>query len=278
MRVYKSFAEFCIRWKKQPKDHHAKALRDPWVFKEDINSIEFPFSSTQKNALLHLVHPRHFEPITSKGDKRDVARSFSNLLSRSSHDIDKDLLSIRSELSDTYGESFHLYDEDKRFVWDTSMSVLERFVRWGYRFVEHETFNELEIEFKLKPAERIGEARRAFESGANDWLSLLNKAFRQQALVPYYTYDSFLKWCTESQPDARLALREIWNADLDIEEAIRGFSSRFLNRRCRRRGYTDKTDFISSDGYRCTQIPHLRSHSLQSCVRSGKASPARRTC
>ena len=220
-------AEFCIRWKKQSKDHQAKALADPWIFKDDIDFIEFPFSSTQSNALLHLVHPRHFEPITSKGDKRDVARSFSNLLSRSSHDIDKDLLAIRNELSDTYGESFHLYDEDKRFVWDTSMSVLERFVRWGHRFVEHETFNELEIDFKLKPAGRIGDARRAFRSGESDWLSLLKKAFRQQSLVPFYTYDSFLKWCTESQPDARLALSELWSADLDIEEAIRGFSSRF---------------------------------------------------
>ena len=126
--------EFGQRWKAQSPEHRANALADPWIFKNDLNSIDFPFASTQRNALLHLIHPDHFEPITSMQHRSDLERSFSNLLSRRFDDIDKDLFEIRKRLNETYTVGFHFYDENIRFVWDSSMSDLERFVRWGYRF------------------------------------------------------------------------------------------------------------------------------------------------
>ncbi len=33
--------EFCQRWKDQPEKHRANALTDPWVFKDDIDLIDF---------------------------------------------------------------------------------------------------------------------------------------------------------------------------------------------------------------------------------------------
>ncbi len=93
------------------------------------------------------------------GHKRDIAESFSSQLSRQSGDIDKDLLEIRSQLNDTYGEGFHFYDESKRYVWDSSMSTLQRFVRWGCRFSDHRTFDEYEIDYKLKTVGRLQKAK-----------------------------------------------------------------------------------------------------------------------
>lgn len=219
--------EFCQRWKAQSENQRADALADPWKFKSEIDSINFSYASTQKNALLHLVHPIHFEPITSMGNKRDILESFSDQLSRRSDDIDKDLLEIRGRLDDTYGKRFHFYDDSRRFVWDTGMSTLERFVRWGCRFSDHPTFAEYEIDYKLAPAGRLQKARSSFESDEDDWLSVLKSAFQEQALVLFYTHDSFLDWCTENRSDARPLLREIWSDEADIEEAVRNFSLRF---------------------------------------------------
>ena len=220
-------AEFCQRWKEQTEERRNTALADPWLFKDDIDSIDFSYSSTEKNALLHFVHPDHFEPITSRGNKNDIKSSFSNLLTHRSGDIDKDLLAIRSELNKTYEEGFHFYDHDKRYIWDTSMQVLERLVRWGARFAEHSSFAKLELDYKLNPARRLRKARAAFVSGSDDWLSMLKKAFQSQTLTIFYSHDSFLKWCAENQSDAKSALRELWNDQADIEGAVGGFSSRF---------------------------------------------------
>ena len=153
--------------------------------------------------------------------------SFSNQLSRQSGDIDKDLLEIRSQLNDTYGEGFHFYDESKRYVWDTSMSALQRFVRWGCRFSDHPTFAEYEIDYKLKTVGRLQKAKSSFTDGTDGWLSLLKKAFQGQTLVSFRTHDTFLKWCAEDPSEARSALREIWNDKASIEQAVRGFSSRY---------------------------------------------------
>ena len=160
-------------------------------------------------------------------NKRDIVESFSNQLSRQSGDIDKDLLEIRSQLNGTYGEGFHFYDESKRYVWDTSMSALQRFVRWGCRFSDHSTFAEYEIDYKLKTVGRLQKAKSSFTDGPDDWLSLLKKAFQGQTLVSFRTHDTFLKWCAEDPSKARSALREIWNDKASIEQAVRGFSSRY---------------------------------------------------
>ena len=41
-------AEFCQCWKEQPAEHRTNALADPWIFKNDINSIDFPFASRRR--------------------------------------------------------------------------------------------------------------------------------------------------------------------------------------------------------------------------------------
>ena len=222
-------AEFCQCWKEQPAEHRTNALADPWIFKNDINSIDFPFASTQKNALLHLVHPDHFEPITSRGNKNGIKSSFSNLLILRSVDIDKDLLAIRNELNKTYDDGFHFYDQDKRYVWDTNMSTLDRFVRWGSCFAEHPTFIQLELDHKLEIAGRLQLAKSALESGEEDWLTKLKRAIQNpnNNLTNFRSHARLLDWCSEHPSDAKDALLQLWSGQENIKESIRRFSSRF---------------------------------------------------
>ena len=222
-------AELALHWKQMPDSARTRSKSDPWSFLQAVRSIQTRESRPQSEALLHLVHPDTFEPSTTR-HKELIRSAYESVLDDRTDDVDRDVLEIRNRLtgvSSTYEMGFDFYSPEIVFVWHLGRPKWERFVRWGYRFVDHETFDELEIDFKLQPAARIQKARLAFESGADDWLALLKEAFRRQTLVPYFSYDSFLKWCTENEGDARHAIRAMWHNQTDIEKAIRDFSSRF---------------------------------------------------
>ncbi len=222
-------AELALHWKQMPDSARTRSISDPWSFLQEVRSIQTRESRPQSEALLHLVHPDTFEPSTTR-HKELIRLAYESVLDDRTDDVDRDVLEIRNRLtgvSSTYDKGFDFYSPDIVFVWHSGRPRWERFIRWGYRFVDHETFDELEIDFKLQPASRIRNSRLAFESGSDDWLALLKEAFRRQTLVPYFSFDSFLKWCTENEDDARNAFRAMWHNETDIEEAIRGFSSRF---------------------------------------------------
>ena len=161
-------------------------------------------------------------------NKRDILESFSNQLIPQDGGIDKDLLEIRSQLKEAYGEGFHFYDDNKRFVWDTSMTDLERFVRWGSRFAEHPTFADLEIDYKVEIASYTRKAMSAIQYGDDDWLTKLKKSIQhpKNNLTIHYSHSRLLDWCSEHSEDAKEALQELWIKQTDIESAIREFSLR----------------------------------------------------
>ncbi len=222
-------AEFALHWKQLPQSDRTQSLSNPWSFLQEVRLVQTPESRPQSESLLHLVHPDSFEPSMTR-HKELIRSAFESVLDERSDDVDRDIFAIRNRLtgiSSAYGEGFDFYSPNIGFVWHSGRPKWERFVRWGYRFVEHDTFHELEIAFKLKPADRLKQARSAFESGASNWLSMLKKAFQNQALVRFDYRDSFLKWCEENESDAKSALRELWNDQAGIEEAVRVFSSQF---------------------------------------------------
>lgn len=220
--------EFSQHWKGLSEEQRTDALSDPWAFKDEVNAIDFPYASIQKNALLHLIHPKHFEPISSTRNRQDIEESFTNLLIHRSGDVHRDLLEIRNHLNEIYEPGFHFYDEQIRFVWDTSMPDLERFVRWGSRFAQHPTFAELEINYKVEIASYIQEAKSAIQAGKEDWLTKLKKAIQhpKNNLTIHYSHSRLLDWCSEHSEDAKEALQELWIKQTDIESAIREFSLR----------------------------------------------------
>ena len=222
-------AEFVLYWKHLPDNDRTQSISDPWEFLQAIRSVQVPGAYPQSEALLHLVHPDTFEP-SMKSDKEQIRSAFKRSLIGRADDVDRDIYKIREQLtgiSSIYRKNFDFYSPEIRFVWRSGWPKLEHFVRWGCRFLEHPSFVELEIDYKLNPADRLKQARSAFESGADNWISLIKKAFQNQALVRFDSADSFVKWCAESESDATSALRQIWSAQADIEEAVRSFSSRF---------------------------------------------------
>ena len=116
--------EFARSWKLLDATHRTEALdNDPWEFKRIVISIDVKFAYPQQAALLHLVHPDTFEPIVSKGHKDRIVTAFANGLEVISDDADRNLLAIREQNSQTYGDGFHFYAGEPRRRWNPAGSL-----------------------------------------------------------------------------------------------------------------------------------------------------------
>ena len=73
-------------------------------------------------ALLHLVHPDTFEPIVSRSHKDQIVNTFADRVDKTSEDPDRNLLAIREQLSETYGDNFHFHAEELKSQWDPEHS------------------------------------------------------------------------------------------------------------------------------------------------------------
>ena len=124
-----SLIEFAEQWKQQPSSTQRWLLDDAWAFKEFLLAIEFRSlllrdkqntPSTQRQALLHLVHPDTFEAIVSFEHKIKIARTFEHLVEDpSENDVDRALGTIRRALAAEYGtDGYSFYRSDIRERWD----------------------------------------------------------------------------------------------------------------------------------------------------------------
>jgi 5-methylcytosine-specific restriction enzyme B len=90
---------------------------DPWAFKELLWKQPITAAYTQREALLHLVHPETFEPICSREHKQRIVEAFSDRLDPPSGDVDRDLLAIRRSLEAERGDFRGFYEPGVVEVW-----------------------------------------------------------------------------------------------------------------------------------------------------------------
>jgi 5-methylcytosine-specific restriction protein B len=110
--------EFARTWKTLPEARRAAALADPWQFKAVAFSVPLPSGSyTQREALLHLVHPDAFERIVSRTMKEQIAIAFGHPPTSAEPDVDRRLGSARQEVEAQLGRSFDWYDDDLARRW-----------------------------------------------------------------------------------------------------------------------------------------------------------------
>ncbi len=206
--------EFVMYWKRQPANRQSLALDDPWTFKDEFKSVVVPRAGLQAEAVLHLIYPDTFEPIVSRNQKMSLQKSYETLLKSPTGDIDRDLLDIRRRLSgqaEHYKDGFDFYSDDVRFTWSPDVSPWDRFIGWGSRFVNLPSFDKWERDYKLDTANRLEQARHAIEHASDDWLTILNRAFKKKNnLVHYITHSRFSIWCSQNRKEAREALLALW--------------------------------------------------------------------
>ena len=105
--------EFARAWKALPEDRRDAALRDPWAFKDVLFAVPMPKGSyTQREALLHLVHPDTFESIVSRGHKEQIATAFGRPPTADDPDVDRRLAAVRAQLETEYGRPIDWYEDE----------------------------------------------------------------------------------------------------------------------------------------------------------------------
>ncbi len=119
--------EFAEQWKEREAQQQQLLLEDPWSFKEFVFGTElkgrmfvdsFRGYIPQQHAILHLVFPDYFEPITSSPHKDRLTQGFETRIKEwSSDDVDLKIMQVRKSLEDDFGTDFHFYDDDVRRLW-----------------------------------------------------------------------------------------------------------------------------------------------------------------
>ena len=117
---------FIHGWKALTDGQRSNLLRDPWAFKDVPWRVQARSAYRQRNALLYLVHPDVFEPITLDKCKSSIVKTYSEHVSESSDDTDRNLALIRKALSKEHGSDFDFHDEPHFSRWNP----------WGNRKTE----------------------------------------------------------------------------------------------------------------------------------------------
>ena len=164
--------EFVEQWKEQSQEEQNRLLADAWEFKDFVFGIEFRSSllnsapnrsRTQREALLHLVFPDTFEAIVSVNHKRDITKTFANLVTQQTDDDDRQLEQIRPALEAQYGSrNWLFYRPPVEAMWrngDGEPDPWSEFVRRAHEYVDTGKLESEEIQYKVEIGQGLAAAR-----------------------------------------------------------------------------------------------------------------------
>ena len=227
---------FAEEWKVLDPDERQRLLGDPSGFKDFVARVEpkgkmYLESSTrhrsQMDALLYLVHPDDFEPITSRSRKALIANAFGHLVDEPTDDVDRRLRQIRSNLEVRQG-SVDFFDPPMRAQWDEQfqLDLWVDFINRARRYLSSGRLASDETGYKMNIAHRLADARVALLHGSDDWLPLVRRGlFNSRNNLIYFRILSSLHTWIGGNPDAVLkALRAVWAPDRStVDDRIRDF-------------------------------------------------------
>lgn len=198
-------------WSQLGDDRTALLLEDPWAFKEFLWGLPVDSAFTQRNALLHLVHPRTFEAAVSDEHKRMIADRLSEYVTDTSADVDHQLLEIRTALDPDGSRHLDFYSDEMRARWQEPPGDWSEFVRWALAFQQLPDFDERERDYKLRIAERLAAARTGLLAGDAAWIDLLKTALsKEYNLTSWQASNTFLAWARDHLDQAEAALKVLW--------------------------------------------------------------------
>ncbi|MCU0290925.1 MAG: AAA family ATPase [Thermoanaerobaculaceae bacterium] len=219
--------EFARRWRSLGDEERAGALNDPWAFKVLVFSLPMPKARNQAEILLHLVHPRTFEDITSWEQKELIAQGFASLVTEPTDDVDRKLLQIRESLRRTHRGDLSFWDPELLSVWKPG-ALWDNFVRFAKVFYGLPNFDESERDYKLRLAEAATPIVEGLIEGASaSRLDQLRKVLRSrdQNLVRWQDYDPFVAWCLANEASASAMLGTVADRTVSAAERVRAFLS-----------------------------------------------------
>jgi MoxR-like ATPase len=113
---YVFLLEFARAWVALNAEDKSELLKNPEAFRAMVFALPEKGASSQREAILFLVHPDAYEPIVSVKVKERIIETFSNLANRGDP-RDVQLASIRAALTSRFGAGFSFYDEEIAANW-----------------------------------------------------------------------------------------------------------------------------------------------------------------
>ena len=105
-------------WRTFDPQRRDDLLADPWAFRDFALEVDDSRSvASQRNAMLHLVHPGTFDPVVSEKHKQQIAEHYARLVHTPDADVDHQLVEIRAALTPERGEGFDWYGPGLRSSW-----------------------------------------------------------------------------------------------------------------------------------------------------------------
>jgi 5-methylcytosine-specific restriction enzyme B len=103
------------RWHRLPATRRRAALADPHRTAEALSAA--PGGEPQRAALLHLLHPDAFAPVTSVPVRRAILRAFAAHVPETEGDPDCALAAVRAALEPVHGQGFSFFDPEVAARW-----------------------------------------------------------------------------------------------------------------------------------------------------------------
>ena len=183
---------------------------------------------SQREAVLHLVHPDTFEGTTYIDDKRTIAdaEAYARFVTEQTSDVDRKLAQIRRGLEVELGRGFDFYDADIYPQKPSPAGPWDELVTRAKAFIDTGRLESQENNYKLEIGRKLAIAREAVLAGDDTWADLLRRGL---ASVPGYPMDWRLadavnKWVDDSRNEAMRSLQAIWTRNnLTVSERIGAF-------------------------------------------------------
>ncbi len=227
--------EFVDQWKNQVSSERVRLLKDPWAFKNFVIGTKLDSlllrenqntPRSQREALLHLVHPDAFEGTVSVDHKKKIAgaEAFAHFVTEEIPDVDRKLVEIRRGLEAGLDRDFGFYDSDMRRLWDLSASdPWDAYIRVASDFLYSGRMWDWELEYKYEIGRKLATAREAVLAGTDDWPVLVKRGVTGN-LIFSIQQAKFKEWINTSPDEVLTALRTIWTREeLSVSERIRAF-------------------------------------------------------
>jgi 5-methylcytosine-specific restriction enzyme B len=215
--------EFAKRFKTLGGDERRRLLRDPWAFKAFASDQDSFKAGLQREALLHLLFPDEFEPAISGAHKKQIVKTFEDLLTEPTDDVDRALLQLRGLLEKRFGTDFQFYQPGVKEVWQPAkLSPWDHLARWVRKVVAASDFDRHERDYKLQLGNKLAQVRSIIGSGG-DWPAALSKAVRSTNLLNWRQWEQIDTWCQHDPAAAGQALQLLWDSSQPLAGRITGF-------------------------------------------------------
>lgn len=211
------FIDVMIALKSVSQPHRNEIIEDPWRFRDLMDGVPLDAAYTQRNALLHLVHPDTFEDCVSRDHKAQMCAAFGHLASTDPQDVDQALLDIRAALEAAAGHPISFYDEPYRSQW-----ARERIQAWSMLEIAAQAiaswadFDQVERDYKLELAETLGDLYRSDRQPG--WGLDVVRAISRTNLVNYRPMGHLRELARREPDDVERAVATL----VDTDDALAG--------------------------------------------------------